>query len=242
MAAPPTEATLKLGKPRQDRIRPGDDIDYFKVQLKDNNLYTFEAQGSQNGSNTLYDPEIALFNKNGSIIDIVDNFNGRDPLIQYRADKTGTFYLGVRSVTQEPGTYRVRYDLADPAPDEIDNQGVDTELSLKLAQRAQGEIGAQGDEDWYRISLKGGETYTAIARSRNVGDNPDFIADAVIRRSNGNILDNDPEYSGGDPSVPGVDNVFVAPYTGVYFIDVRDLDDQNRGNYSIQVIKGDPFA
>jgi hypothetical protein len=158
MAAPPTEATLKLGKPRQDRIRPGDDIDYFKVQLKDNNLYTFEAQGSQNGSNTLYDPEIALFNKNGSIIDIVDNFNGRDPLIQYRADKTGTFYLGVRSVTQEPGPYRIRYDLADPAPDEIDNQGVDTELSLKLAQRAQGEIGAQGDEDWYRISLKGGET------------------------------------------------------------------------------------
>jgi hypothetical protein len=43
-----------------------------------------EAQGSQNGSNTLYDPEIALFNKNGSIIDIVDNFNGRDPLIQGR--------------------------------------------------------------------------------------------------------------------------------------------------------------
>jgi hypothetical protein len=42
--------------------------------------------------------------------------------------------------------------------------------------------------------------------------------------------------------VPGVDNVFVAPYTGVYFIDVRDLDDQNRGNYSIQVVKGDPFA
>jgi hypothetical protein len=76
--------------------------------------------------------------------------------LQYRADKTGTFYLGVRSVTQEPGTYTVRYDLADPAPDEIDNQGVDTELSLKLAQRAQGEIGAQGDEDWYRISLKGG--------------------------------------------------------------------------------------
>lgn len=242
MAAPPTEGTLKLGQPKKSQIRPGDDVDFYKVQLKDNNLYTFEARGSGSGGNTLDDPILGLFDRNGRLIRENDSFNGNDPLIEYRADRTGTFYVGIAASDGAPGSYTIGYDLADGAPDDSSNDGKNTELKIKIGQKVLGEIGAPGDEDWYRIELQAGKTYTAYARNRNIGDAPAFLADVIIRRSNGAVLDNDREYDGFDPTVPGVDNEFVAPYTGVYFLDVRDINDNSRGNYSILINRGPQFS
>jgi hypothetical protein len=90
-----------------------------------------------------------------------------------------------------------------------------------------------GDRDWYRIRLAGGQTYRFALR----GDGEEALSDPLLRlydRSGTELaMDDD---GGGDLNAL---LEFTAPADGNYFIEARGFSDAVSGGYALSVREGD---
>ena len=230
-----TNKTLQRDKAKSSSIGPAGDQDWFKVNLKANNEYSFQVKGRATGQGfTLGDPSVSLIDTDGSTLLAQDSDGGigSNALLTYTPDENGTYYLCAEGEFGTTGSYKASYQLVDQAPRDLDDNGVDTEKSIKIGQTQTGSIRPTGDDDWFKVNLKPG-IYLAEARNRNT-DGP-FVADVHVYDDTASLVDGNssPAIFGGT----GRNNFFVITEAGNYFLDVRDLDDTNTGDYRLTLTR-----
>lgn len=94
----------------------GDIADFYQVNLIGGVDYVATALGASNAGGTLQDPFIVLFDGAGNPLEIADNSLalGSDPLLQFQAPASGTYFLGV-SDNVGSGNYTLVFDQAGPS-------------------------------------------------------------------------------------------------------------------------------
>ena len=93
----------------------GDSADFYQVELIGGIDYVATALGAANAGGTLQDPYLVLFDSAGNTIDSADNSFalGSDPLFQFQAPSSGTYFVGV-SDNVGSGSYTFVLDQAGP--------------------------------------------------------------------------------------------------------------------------------
>ena len=120
-------------------ILPREDIDYYKIKLKKDEVLNLEVEAQRLGYG-FFDPHISLFNEEGFLLKDVDDsiLLKQDPILTYKAEKEGTYFIAVRSSDfQGHGNARYRLHIGDyPRPYAIypagGQPGVEKEFSIIL--------------------------------------------------------------------------------------------------------------
>ena len=142
-----TATTLSLGSPVAGRISPGDDRDYFRLDLSSASgvtdvwIYTTGDVDTFGG----------LFDGNGkSIISNNDSFiEGTGTNFHLRRNlSAGIYYVGVSSIGATTGGYTLHaQSVTDPGGT------TDTATLLNLDSPTPGTIDATGDADYFRLDF-----------------------------------------------------------------------------------------
>ncbi len=101
--------SLALGGSRSGQIRPGSDIDYFKVQVSKSGLLTVYTTG-------ILDTRGVLQNSSGTtLIRNLDDGSGKNFKIE-RSVRAGTYYIKVESYRSYTGNYTIHTSFREQSP------------------------------------------------------------------------------------------------------------------------------
>lgn len=107
-----------------------------------------------------------------------------------------------------------------------------TSYALGIGQTAQGKLASSADQDWYRVNLIAGQTYTFAVAGTGALDSE--LPTLALRNGAGTLLAYD-EFDG-----PGYNSsiTFTATATGAYFLDVGSFGTTDGGQYGISTVLG----
>jgi hypothetical protein len=135
------------------------DVDWFAVDLTQGQQYQIDLEGEPTAQGTLSDPRVEVLGPNGNVVAGDDDggtgFNSR---LRFTAGQTGTFYVAAGAFGSATGTYSVTVEEYTPPPDDFAGS-VDTEGTVSVGGSATGEIGHDGDLDWFAVDLSAGQSY-----------------------------------------------------------------------------------
>lgn len=95
-----TAQALALGQSYHGQLEASGDVDWVKVELTAGTRSFFAL--ASDGSNTVRDPYLTLFDADGKPVAADDNNGaGSFSLLQYTATSSGSYYLGVRATTAD---------------------------------------------------------------------------------------------------------------------------------------------
>lgn len=165
-----TSGTIAVGGTRAGAIELAGDADWFKVALTAGTTYQFEVLGADTANGTLADPFLDLYNSTGVWLASDDDsgtwFNS---LLTYRPTSSGTYYVSASAATiSGTGTYLVK---ASTIPTVVDDYAATTASSgtIAIGGSKAGSIEVGGDEDWFKVTLTAGTTYTINLRGASSG-------------------------------------------------------------------------
>jgi hypothetical protein len=223
-----TGALVVNGAASNGRIEVGGDQDWFQVQLSAG--VTYQLRADKAASNGLTDPYLTLYGASGTVIaDNDDAGGGGNALLSYTPTGSGTFYVGVRDAAGGSGRYTVHATTADDFTAGTATTGVAT-----LNGSVSGQVDYAGDQDWFRVTLTAGKTYTIRMKGSPSGGgltltDPYFQG---IYNSAGVLIggtSND-DYGGGRESQV----VFAPTGTGTYYLATGGYANLT-GSYQLQV-------
>ncbi|MBK4216839.1 M10 family metallopeptidase C-terminal domain-containing protein [Paracoccus caeni] len=87
-----TAYRLQLGEQFRGTIDGGGDRDWIAIQLQKDKTYQIDLKGIGDSA-SLNDPHLRLYDASGRLVDQNDDWLHRDSRIEFRADKTGTYYI-----------------------------------------------------------------------------------------------------------------------------------------------------
>ena len=111
-----TTGRVAVGSPATGNIGPGDDRDWFKVELVAGKTYRFDLEGLPTGKGTLADPYLnGIYDSNGGFIGSTlqpgnyDGGTGNNARITFTPSETATYYISAGSdgSATNIGTYTV---------------------------------------------------------------------------------------------------------------------------------------
>ena len=203
---------------------PGD-VDWFRANLTARQLYWIDVEGL--GTAPLEDPILNwVHDRNGNRIPgtYADDSYGNEYL-NWTAPATGLFYIGVAGYEGAVGTYSVTV-----TPDDF-RSDPDTLGRVSVGGSVIGQIGANGDFDWFRVTLTAGRTY----RIDLEGKGPNELEDPSFE----GVWDRDGEFIPGTfnddyGNSPNSHITFVPSVTGTYYLDASSFD-ETTGRYRLSV-------
>ena len=157
-----TSGTVEVGGTATGEIQYEDDRDWFAVDLTAGETYKVELLGHRSSGGTLTNPYIrGIHDTDGRLIsDTIDYSSGprSDSQVYLAPDEDGTYYVAAGSYLsgyrdEDVGTYTVQVSIDDFRDD------TDTTGTVEVGDSVTGEIGAQGDTDWFAVILEAGKTY-----------------------------------------------------------------------------------
>ena len=230
------------------------DKDWFKVTLAKGNIYTFSADGISIGTGLV---DISLYGQNGT--QVHTPVEGKDPSFTVdttlQADAQDIYYIAVSAGGADPawrtatGDYSVSLSAqtATATPDTIPGSILTKNTLVANAPPITGtidsaDINGGADDDYYKVTLKGGEKYQFIA---SAGVSSSDSLDSVFIRlhdAQGNVVPGNESASGANPSFD-----FSVPGTGsqTYYLAISASSvgssngvptDQKTGQYSISLV------
>jgi hypothetical protein len=96
--------------------------------------------------------------------------------------------------------------------------------SLVLGTAKSGSLESRGDHDWFRISLKAGQTYQFLLKGVTL-----FDSYLYLRNSAGSVIASDDDGGGGNNSLI----TFTATTSGTYFLDAASYANRYTGTYTL---------
>ena len=187
-----TTGTVEVGGTATGELQYETDRDWFSVELLAGETYKVELLGGRGKGGTLQDPYIrGIHDSDGRLISgTTDYASGphSDSQVYFTPDEDGTYYIaagnfmsGIRD--EDVGTYTLQVSIDDFRDD------TDTTGTVEVGGSVTGEIEAQGDEDWFAVTLEAGKTYQIdMEGSETDGgtlENP-FLY--TMRDANGDVL------------------------------------------------------
>lgn len=144
-----TSAELTFEAAQTGTIEPGDDQDWFRVELEAGGEYRFDLR-SQDQNGLRLDPIVELRDQDGILIDENDDATdaSRDSRIDFIPEQSGLYYVVARSFNETQGSYSLSLTLVDDIPD-----GPETTATIAPGEQITGTVDVPGDRDWYRIEL-----------------------------------------------------------------------------------------
>ncbi|MEM7425132.1 MAG: FG-GAP-like repeat-containing protein [Pseudomonadota bacterium] len=101
-----TVGSLAIGSARTGTIDRSGDTDWFRTTLYAGVDYQFDLEGSPTSMGTLSDPLLRLYDSNGTQVTSDDDDGvGRNSLINYTANSSGTYFLSAEAYSSHTGSY-----------------------------------------------------------------------------------------------------------------------------------------
>ena len=195
-------------------ISHSDDVDWIRVMLKEDMVFTITVKGKTSDSDrTLTRPYIiGLYRGDNDYINGTGGSLGgsnphRSELI-YSADANANYYVAIRSLGGETGTYDLRVLWV---PDDIHPDNTNTQGTITVGGSHRGSIHFRGDEDWFRVDLTGGTTYQVKLTNRSLAIRQ-FYPKLTLRNSAGRTI----KTGTGKSSLVSLS--YTPASTGTYFI------------------------
>ena len=166
-----TSGTVEVGGSATGEIETAGDRDWFAVDLVAGKTYQFLLRGKPSPlDGTLHDTYLrGIHDAEGNLIDgTTDNDSdlGRNALVFYTADRTGTHYVAAGAADDGKGTYTL--SVTDIGTDDY---AADTGTTGRL------EVGGSttgthypGDRDWFAVDLQAGKHYEFEQKGALTGD------------------------------------------------------------------------
>ena len=161
-ASTETTGTVEVGGTATGESQYETDRDWFAVELTAGETYKIELLGGRSKGGTLQDPYIrGIHDANGRFIfDTTDYSSGpySNSEVLFTPDEDGTYYVAAGSYVsgirdEDVGTYTLQVSIDDFADD------TDTTGTVEVGGSVTGEIEAQGDHDWFAVTLEADKTY-----------------------------------------------------------------------------------
>ena len=157
-----TTGTVEVGGTATGELQYETDRDWFAVVLTGGETYKIELLGARGKGGTLQDPYIrGIHDSDGNLIaDTTDYSSGpySNSEVLFTPDDNGTYYVAAGSFVsglrdEDVGTYMLQVS--------IDDFGADTETTgtVAVGGSVTGEVEAQGDRDWFAVTLEADKTY-----------------------------------------------------------------------------------
>jgi hypothetical protein len=191
------------------------DQDWFRISLTAGRTYRFNLDGT-----TLADPTLALLNASGTQLAFNDDFSGRNSQITFTATTSGTYFLDAGAFSSGTGSYTLLAADITPSDDFSDNTS--TTGSITVGGSRSGVVNIDGDRDWFRIALIGGQTYRFNLDGTTLSD-PTL---ALLNASGSRLAFND-DFSGRNSQI-----TFTATTSGTYFLDAGAYS-SGTGSYTL---------
>lgn len=219
---PPENArNLGVGETTGDLISPVGDEDYFRLNLIQANVYTFELSGTDGNGNPM-DGSLSLFDASGILLSSV-SVTDTTAELEFTPSASGVYYLRVEDAgDDDTATYTITLLSNGLFPGEFPTP-------MQFGVTLSGLINPAGDKDYVSVDLTAGETYTfdLEGSSNGAATLPDPFL--TIFASGGTELASD------DNSGVGLNArlVFTPTTSGTYFLQIEGLGDDPTGAYRI---------
>ena len=230
-----TAYTLSVGDGFQGNVEGRSDVDWVKVELVAGQSYDVRLQGI--GPDGLIDTVLRIYNSAGEQLahnDDIDTSRGeRDSMLEFSPDTTGVYYISASGFGAETGNYVVTlFDEEDNNPD--------TPYTVSAGGRFNGTLDSKFDEDWVRVELVEGKTYSISLN----GIGPDADTDTILRLYNSAgeqvAFHDDVDYAAGKVNSL---LMFSPAATGTYYISAGayrgNPTQDNSGRYQVAVYDRD---
>ena len=246
-----TIGTVAVGGSATGNLETGYDLDWFAVTLEAGFSYQFDLEGSRTAGGTLSDPYLrGIYDASGNILngttddDAGDGYNSR---VSFTAAEDGVYYMSAGAFGSLQGTYTVSVtELAPPVSQSESESASESEYGSDFTNRtdtagavavggsATGEIGANGDHDWFAVTLQAGNIYQFDLQGRPT--NSGTLGDPIlhgIRDASGNLFQGSGDNDHGHGNNSRV--VFMASEDGVHYISAGGYRDRVQGTYTLSV-------
>ena len=156
---PAGSGQLVLGAPQTGTIETAGDTDWFAVNVEQGLQYQIDLEGEPTGQGSLQDPLVQLFGADGEQIDRDDDGgSGLNSRLRFIADVTGVVYVAAGGYGGDTGTYTVTIQAYIPPPDDYAGD-TSTGAAIGVGEAVSGDVGHEGDQDWFALDLTAGQTY-----------------------------------------------------------------------------------
>lgn len=225
-----TEGRVAAGESQAGVIEVSQDADWFKIDLTAGQVYTFDLKGDQ-GKGGLADPYLTLYDADDLAFGVAsddDGGGGLDAQIVFLAQKSGSYFLEASTFDGRVGTYH----LSVAAKTYVDDFSGDTGTTGEVAagETVQGEIGVPYDQDWFRISLTEGQTYTVDLHGASGGQGTLPDPYLTLLDADGNFVADADE----TPNSHDAELVYEATASGTFYLVAADYSDRT-GTYALSV-------
>jgi hypothetical protein len=227
-----TSGVLTIGGQVTGSIEIATDEDWFAVTFAVGQQYLIGLDATATGG--LSDPYLTLYSANGVMVTTDDDSGpGLGSLITYRADANATYYVAASSGTYGAKTGNYTVSIRSVVDDYTNN--VSTSGVLTIGGQVTGSIEIATDEDWFKVAVQAGSTYSIelLGASGGGGTLPSGVGrQPYLRLFDTNGLYLTAVYNGGTGGDPKLS--FTAAATGTYYVSASDLYDTGTGTYTLK--------
>lgn len=222
-----TTATIATGQVRKDALTTAGDSDWYRATFSAGLSYGFRLSGDGSG-NSLPDPDLFLYDANGTKIAGTTNYSYSSTSLSYHASTGGTFYVGVTD-TMDLGNYILTWIGNDTI-----RRDIATTATLSQGGSVNSAIDVSGDSDWFKVTMKAGLDYGfLVSGDGTTASLPD--PDIHLRDANGNKIVSNTNYSYSSTSIS-----YAASQAGTYFVEITDTSES--GNYKLSWLGSDTIV
>ncbi len=170
-----TECTVVVNDDAgEGEVDPADDLDWWAVELTENQIYQIEMKGADSAVGTLANPAISgIFDGSRQSLSAGSNTGGEgeEVSLRFKALGTTTYYIEARSEPNDPGTGTYTLEVADITDDLADDCTADTSTPciVTVGGSATGELEISTDHDWFQVQLEAGKTYRFLQQGEDGG-------------------------------------------------------------------------
>ena len=231
-----TNGAVEVGGSATGEIDHDGDVDWFAVTLEAGKTYRIDLKGEWSHAGSLSDSYLGLRDAEGNAVaGMTDNDSGRgrDSQLTFTADADGTYYVAASAWGDSTGSYEV--SVTDVTGGSLDDHGASagTAGSITVGGSASGEIGHDGDVDWFAVTLEKGKVYRIDLKgaSSHKGTLPDPYLRG-LHDAEGALIAGTSNDDGG----LGIDSqlTFTADADGTYYVAASGWRD-NTGGYEASV-------
>jgi serralysin len=228
-----TSYTIQSGDIFRGNIQSSTDEDWVRLTLTSGERYELLLEGQDGGGGTLPDPILTLRDASGNLISTNDDFTNRDSALSFTAD-SGVYYAQASAFGGGVGSYRLTLNQVS-APD-LDEDfvdaaaGITTFYTIDVGETFTGDISSGVDEDWVRVILTEGQSYTIGVSGVDGGGGT--LSDPYLKvyDATSTLQGSDDDGGGGFDS----QLTFTAGSSGIYYIAASGLGG-GIGTYTISI-------
>ncbi len=210
------------------------DRDWVQIELAAGTSYTFDMRAYGG-----FLSEFELRDGNGTLVESQEAAEpNADLQIAFTPTVSGNFYLAAGASdnnTRQDGYYEVTTQSNGPTYDEVTDAASDssTSYTISVGDPFTGILSETTDEDWIRIDLTAGETYTfAVEGTAELADT--WLR---LRDSNSMLVAWDDDGGPGNFSLLN----FAATESGTYYLSIESEEADYEGLYTLTTSTRDPL-